>query len=48
MDEFFMVRVAALQNSVNSKEISLDIAGLTQIEQLVKIKAAVRDNHTMQ
>jgi len=48
MDEFFMVRVAALQNSVNSKEISLDIAGLTQIEQLVKIKAAVRDIHTMQ
>ena len=48
MDEFFMVRVAALQNSVNSKEISLDIAGFTQIEQLVKIKAAVRDIHTMQ
>ena len=48
MDEFFMVRVAALQNSVDSKEITLDIAGLTQIEQLKKIKAAVRDIHTMQ
>ena len=48
MDEFFMVRVAALQNSVDSKEITLDIAGLTQIEQLKKIKASVRDIHTMQ
>ena len=48
MDEFFMVRVAALQNAINNNEISLDIAGLTQPEQLKKIKAAVRDIHTMQ
>ena len=48
MDEFFMVRVAALQKAVDSKKITLDIAGLTQIEQLQKIKAAVRDIHTMQ
>ena len=48
MDEFFMVRVAAIQDAVNSNQISLDIAGLTQIEQLEKIKSAVKDIITMQ
>ena len=48
MDEFFMVRVAAIQDAVNLNQISLDIAGLTQIEQLEKIKSAVKDTITMQ
>ena len=48
LDEFFMVRVAAIQDSANSKEVLLDIAGLTQLEQLQKIKLAVKDLITMQ
>ena len=48
LDEFFMVRVAAIQDSADTKEISLDIAGLTQLEQLKKIKSAVKDIITMQ
>ena len=43
MDEFFMVRVASLQDAIDSKEISLDIAGLTQYQQLEKIKSSVKD-----
>ena len=43
-----MVRVAAIQDSANSKEVLLDIAGLTQLEQLQKIKLAVKDLITMQ
>ena len=48
LDEFFMVRVAAIQDSANSKEVVLDIAGLTQLEQLQKIKMAVKELITMQ
>jgi polyphosphate kinase len=48
MDEFFMVRVASLQDAINSNEITLDIAGLTQYQQLEKIKSSVKDIITMQ
>ena len=48
MDEFFMVRVASLQDAIDSNEISLDIAGLTQYQQLEKIKSSVKDIITMQ
>ena len=48
MDEFFMVRVAALQNEINSNDITLDITGLSQAEQLQKIKEVVREINTMQ
>ena len=48
LDDFFMVRVAAVQDAVNSNDNSLDIAGLSQKEQLTKIKAAVKDTITMQ
>ena len=48
LDEFFMVRVAAVQDAVNNNDNSLDIAGLSQMEQLTKIKAAVKDTITMQ
>ena len=48
MDEFFMVRIAAIQDSANTKIVTLDIAGLTQLEQLEKIKSAVKDMITMQ
>ena len=48
MDEFFMVRIAALQDAIDSNQITLDIAGLTQIEQLEKIKLSVKDIITMQ
>ena len=48
MDEFFMVRIAAIQDSANTNIITLDIAGLTQLEQLQKIKVAVKDIITMQ
>ena len=48
LDEFFMVRVAAIQDSADTKEVTLDIAGLTQLEQLKKIKSAVKDIITMQ
>ena len=48
MDEFFMVRIAAIQDSANTKQVTLDIAGLTQLQQLQKIKVAVKDIITMQ
>ena len=48
MDEFFMVRIAAIQDSANTKIVTLDIAGLTQLQQLQKIKVAVKDIITMQ
>ena len=48
LDEFFMVRVAAIQDSADLKEVTLDIAGLTQLQQLEKIKVAVKDIITMQ
>ena len=48
LDEFFMVRVASIQNLVNINAKSLDIAGLSNIEQLKKIKSAVKDIITMQ
>lgn len=48
MDEFFMVRIAAIQDSANTNIVTLDIAGLTQLEQLQKIKVAVKDIVTMQ
>ena len=48
LDEFFMVRVAAIQDSLNTKQLVLDISGLNQMEQLQKIKSAVKDLITMQ
>ncbi len=48
LDEFFMVRVAAVQDAVNNNDNTLDISGLTQIEQLEKIKSSVKDTITMQ
>ena len=48
LDDFFMIRVAAVQDAVNNNDNSLDIAGLSQKEQLTKIKAAVKDTITMQ
>ena len=48
LDEFFMVRVARLQNNASINKISLDITGLTFIEQLKIIKSSVKDIITMQ
>ena len=48
MDEFFMVRVASIQDAIDNNEISLDIAGLTQYQQLERIKSSVKDIITMQ
>ena len=48
LDEFFMVRIAAITDSANTNVVMYDIAGLTQLEQLVKIKSAVKDLITMQ
>ena len=48
LDEFFQVRVAAIQDSANTGIVNYDIAGLTQLDQLIKIKEAVRDMNTMQ
>ena len=48
LDEFFMVRVANLQNAVSINKISKDIAGLSFMEQLKIIKSSVKDIITMQ
>ena len=48
LDEFFMVRVARLQNNASINKISLDITGLTFMEQLKIIKSSVKDIITMQ
>ena len=48
LDEFFMVRVARIQNAVTIKKISRDITGLSYVEQLQIIKSSVKDMVTMQ
>ena len=40
LDEFFMVRVAALEEAVAAGDESRDLAGLTPAEQLAAIRAA--------
>jgi polyphosphate kinase len=41
LDEFFMVRVAALENAVAEGDIAPDVAGLTPAQQLQQISARV-------
>ncbi len=41
LDEFFMIRVASLQDMVNAKYDKPDIAGLTPSEQLKQLDAAI-------
>ena len=48
LDEFFMVRVARLQNDVSINNIERDITGLTSMEQLKIINSSVKDIITMQ
>ena len=48
LDEFFMVRVAKLQNAVSINKISNDITGLSNMDQLKIIKSSVKDIITMQ
>ena len=43
LDEFFMIRVASLQDMVNAKYQKPDIAGLTPKEQLAALDPAIHD-----